>query len=279
MLSIVNDITGLTIEVDIMLDYTCVDQTLIYRRYDIEYENTNLPTNIIARMLPSDNLLREVAASVVYMRLKEVGPAVMTALQMRKPAEDIINDGLVAGMEIVSHLYARGMCHLPEVMMAAKSMEIGMSIAEKQIPGERNTKGKVVMHSAEGDPHDIGKNIAGVMLRSAGYTVVDMGKDVPVDSVVDKVLEIRPLMVTGTALMTTTMSAFPKAAAKLIERGMNIPYMVAGGAVNREFAESFDCGIYSKKALQTPPLVDKARNGYDWIAIRKEWDDITRGIQ
>jgi methanol corrinoid protein len=261
-----------------MLDYSCVDTEVIFRRYDIDHENTNLPTNIIARMLPTSPLLREIAASVVYMRFKEVGPSVMTALRMKVSAERIINDGLTVGMEIVSHLYSHGMYFLPEVMMAAKSMEIGISIAEKQIAGERDTKGKVIMHSAEGDPHDIGKNIAGVMLRSAGFTVIDMGKDVPVEEVVEKVMTSDPLIVTGTALMTTTMSAFPKAAALMREKGIDIPYMVAGGAVNREFAESFDGGIYSKRALQTPPIVEMVRSGYDWRRIREEWDKITRDV-
>ena len=59
---------------DSMLDYSCVDTDAIFRRYDIEHENTNLPANMIARMLPADNLLKAVAASVVYMRFKEVGP-------------------------------------------------------------------------------------------------------------------------------------------------------------------------------------------------------------
>ncbi|MDD7423995.1 MAG: cobalamin-dependent protein [Candidatus Methanomethylophilaceae archaeon] len=261
-----------------MLDYSCVDNESIFRRYDIESENTNLPANIIARMLPESMLLKEVAASVVHLRFKSVGPAVMRALQMRLSAEDVINDGLVKGMEIVSYLYSHGLYYLPEVMMAAKTMEIGIAIAEKQMPGKRCTKGIVVMHSAEGDPHDIGKNIAAVMLRSAGYTIVDLGKDVPVEDVVKTVKRIGPVMVTGTALMTTTMSAFPKAAEKLHEAGVDIPYMVAGGAVNREFAESFDGGIYSRKALQTPPLVEKARAGYDWRRIRKEWDEITREV-
>lgn len=261
-----------------MLDPDCIDHNHIFRRYDIEGENSDVPANIIAKMLPDRTFLKDVAASVAYIRLKDVGPAVMVALRMKIPPETIINEGLVAGMEIVSHLYTRGIYFLPEIMMAAKSMEIGISLAEKEIQGERIGKGKVIMHSAEGDPHDIGKNIAAVMLRSSGYRVIDLGKDVPVETVVKKVLEIRPLMVTGTALMTTTMSAFPKASKKLMENGIDIPYMVAGGAVNREFAESFDGGIYSKRALQTPPLVDRARNGADWRQIRNEWDDIVRTV-
>ena len=99
--------------------------------------------------------------------------------------------------------------------------------------GERVMKGHVVMMVAEGDPHDIGKNIAAVMLRSNGYGVTDMGRDVPVDDVVKTCLEVKPQLVTGTALMTTTMSAFPKVAQRLIENGMEIPFICAGGAVNR----------------------------------------------
>ena len=180
-------------------------------------------------------------------------------------------------MECVAKLYAEHIYYLPEIMMAAKTMEIGIAIAEKQIPGGRETKATIVMHAAEGDPHDIGKNIAAVMLRSSGYTVIDMGKDVAVSDVVAKVEEVKPLMVTGTALMTTTMTAFPRAAEILVKDGVNIPFMAAGGAVNREFAESFDLGIYSEKAPQTPPIADKVLAGYDWKRVRDEWDNIVGG--
>ena len=127
-----------------MLDYSCVDTDAIFRRYDIDHENTNLPANIIARMLPADTLLKEMAASVVHMRFKEVGPSVMAALRMRISAERIINEGLTAGMEIVSHLYSRGMYFLPEVMMAAKTMEIGISIAEDRKSTRLNSSHNVI---------------------------------------------------------------------------------------------------------------------------------------
>ena len=174
-------------------------------------------------------------------------------------------------MEIVAKLYAEHVYYLPEIMMAAKTMEIGIAIAEKQIPGGREAKATVVMHAAEGDPHDIGKNIAAVMLRSSGYNVIDMGKDVAVVDAVAKCVEVKPLFISGTALMTTTMTAFPRVAQGLIDAGMNIPMMGCGGAV---FANSYDLGIYSEKAPQTPPIADKILAGYDWKRIRDEWDDI-----
>ena len=259
-----------------MLSCEGADFSKVLKRYDIDMQVEVTPEEMAKKLLPSDPVFHKVAEEVMYMRFKTVGPTVMQALKERDPL-DIINNGLVAGMEVVAKLYAEHVYYLPEIMMAAKTMEIGIAIAEKQIPGGRETKATIVMHAAEGDPHDIGKNIAAVMLRSSGYTVIDMGKDVAVSDVVAKVEEVKPLMVTGTALMTTTMTAFPRAAEILVKDGVNIPFMAAGGAVNREFAESFDLGIYSEKAPQTPPIADKVLAGYDWKRVRDEWDNIVGG--
>ena len=260
-----------------MIDLNKIDFGSILRRYDAEAENTDSPEAVAAKMLPEDPILKEVASAVLYMKFKEVGPAVMKALQEGTAPLDIINKGLVVGMEIVSLLYAQHIYYLPEIMMAAKVMEVGIAIAEKQVPGGRATKGKMVMHAAEGDPHDIGKNIAAVMMRAAGYTVVDLGKDVPVDDVIASVKEEKPFMVSGTALMTTTMTAMKDGAAILEKEGITIPYMAAGGAVNRDFAESFNLGIYSAKAPMTPLIAEKVLAGYDYKKIREEWDSIVGG--
>lgn len=256
-----------------MIDYKGVDFGTILRRYDIEAQNETSPEAVAKKMLPADPVLKEVAETVLYMKFKDVGPATTKALQTHKPL-DIINKGLVVGMECVAKLYAEHIYYLPEIMMAAKTMEIGIAIAEKQIPGGRETKGTVVMHAAEGDPHDIGKNIAAVMMRSSGYNVIDMGRDVPVVDAVAKCVEVKPLFISGTALMTTTMTAFPAVAKGLQENGLNIPMMGCGGAVNRDFANSYDLGIYSEKAPQTPVLAQKMLEGYDWKKIREEWDNI-----
>ena len=259
-----------------MIDYSKVDFAKILKRYDVESQNETTPEAVAKKMLPADPILKEVAETVLYMKFKDVGPATTKALQSKQPL-DIINNGLVVGMECVAKLYAEHIYYLPEIMMAAKTMEIGIALAEKQVPGGLQPKATVVMHAAEGDPHDIGKNIAAVMLRSSGYTVIDMGKDVAVVDVVAEVEKVKPLMVTGTALMTTTMTAFPRAAEKLVADGVNIPFMGCGGAVNRDFANSYDLGIYSEKAPQTPIIAQKLLDGYDWKAIREHWDDIVNG--
>ncbi|MCL2712308.1 MAG: cobalamin-dependent protein [Methanomassiliicoccaceae archaeon] len=260
-----------------MLSKKGVDFGFILKRYDIEAENQNTPESIAKKMLPKDAVFKNCAEDVLYMRFKDIGKTVTEALKSKKPLE-IINEGLVAGMEVVSKLYADHIYYLPEIMLAAKTMEIGIAVAEKQLGGARKTKGVAVMHVAEGDPHDIGKNIAAVMMRAAGFTVIDLGRDVLVDDVVAAVVKEKPFLVTGTALMTTTMSAFPAIAAKMVAKGIKIPFMSAGGAVNREFSEAFELGIYSEKAPQTPPIADKIVAGYDWKKVQAEWDNIVRGV-
>ena len=256
-----------------MLDGKGIDFSKILKRYDVDLEVNDSPEELAKKLLPKDEVFGKVAEEVMFKRFKTVGPVVAEALKSRDPL-DVINNGLVAGMEIVAKLYAEHVYYLPEIMMAAKTMEIGIALAEKQIPGGRETKGLVVMHAAEGDPHDIGKNIAAVMMRSSGYNVIDMGRDVPVVDAIAKCVEVKPLFISGTALMTTTMTAFPAVAKGLVEAGLNIPFMGCGGAVNRDYANSYDLGIYSEKAPQTPILAQKMLEGYDWKQIREEWDNI-----
>ena len=189
----------------------------------------------------------------------------------------MIEQGLIKGMDVVGELYGRGIYYLPHVMVAADAMDRGVKLCESKMKGARETKGKVVMHVAEGDPHDIGKNIAAVLLKSNAYTVIDLGRDVPVTDVVNAVVENKPDVVTGTALMTTTMSAFPKIAERLQEKGIEVPFICAGGAVNRAYVESFPLGVYANKAVQGPSLANKAIEGADWRKLREDWDKITGG--
>ena len=259
-----------------MIDISSVNYDMVFRRYDILAEAKEKPEDIAAKILPKDPMLKKVAEDIVYMKHKDVEADVRIALG-KFSAEELVEKGLLKGMDVVSELYGRGIYYLPHVMVSADAFDKGIKLAEKNMKGDRVMKGNVVMMVAEGDPHDIGKNIAAVMLRSHGYGVVDMGRDVPVDDVVKTVLEVKPQLVTGTALMTTTMSAFPKVAQRLVENGMEIPFICAGGAVNRAFVESYPLGIYASAAAQGPALADKAIAGWDWKKIRSKWDDIHAG--
>jgi len=258
------------------MDFDSIKTESFLTRYDIVVETKETPQEIAARMYPPEPALRKVAEDVVFLKAKNIQEDVQAALAEFTPNQ-VIDGGLLRGIDIVSELYGRGIYYLPHVMVAADAFDKGIKLAEKNIAGGRETKGSVVMHAAEGDPHDIGKNIAAVMLKSNGYRVIDLGRDVLVDDVVKTVEAERPNVVTGTALMTTTMSAFPKVADRLQEKGINIPFICAGGAVNRAYVESFPMGVYAAKAAEGPRLVAKAVEGWDWRKIRENWDQLISG--
>jgi len=259
-----------------VIDLTGIDFEVIFKRYDILVEAKDKPEDIAAKILPKDPLLKKVAEDVVMMRYKDIEADTKAALTKFSP-EEIVDKGLLKGMEVVSELYGRGIYYLPQVMVAADAFDIGLKFAERTMKGQFLGKGKVVMHVAEGDPHDIGKNIAVVLFRSSGFGVVDMGRDVPVGDVVKTVTKTDADVLTGTALMTATMSAFPKIAQRLVEKGIEIPFICAGGAVNRSYIESFPLGIYAEKAAQGLIMANKAIDGWDWKKIRQNWDDIKNG--
>jgi len=259
-----------------MIDLKSVNYDRVLRRYDIQAEAKETPEELAAKMVPKDPALKKVAEDVVFMRYKNVQDDVTAALGKYGP-EEVIEQGLIKGMDVVGELYGRGIYYLPHVMVAADAMDRGVKLCESKMTGAREMRGKIVMHVAEGDPHDIGKNIAAVLLKSNGYNVIDMGRDVAVEDVVKTVEAEKPNVVTGTALMTTTMSAFPKVADRLQEKGINIPFICAGGAVNRAYVESYPMGVYANKAIQGPALANKALEGQDWRKLRENWDKITGG--
>jgi methanol corrinoid protein len=133
-------------------------------------------------------------------------------------------------------------------------------------------KGVIITHTAEGDIHDLGQKIVNALLRANGYEVIDLGKDVPVDDVVAAVKQYKPAMLTGTALMTTTMTAFERISKRLTREGINVPFVCGGGAVSEEYVTSFDLGIWGKDASQAPLMAADAVSGKDWRQLREKWN-------
>ena len=162
----------------------------------------------------------------------------------------------MVGMGVVTRLYDEGVIFLPNVMMSADAMLDGIEFIKEKAGKSPEVKGKIVCHVAEGDVHDIGKNIVVALLRASGYDVVDLGRDVPVDEVVAAVEKEKPLMLTGTALMTTTMYAFKEVNDKLLEKGYRIPFACGGGAVNQDFVSQYELGVYGEEAADAPKMAD-----------------------
>ncbi|MEM0214905.1 MAG: cobalamin-dependent protein [Archaeoglobaceae archaeon] len=254
-----------------------IDFDKIFVRYNVLEEEKKLglkPEELVKDIMPKDEPWKTIAYAVFKGDAKTALEETKKALEKFSPKE-IVDKGLAPGMHAVSKLYDDGIYYLPQVMLSADAMSAAVQFIEQKVgAGKVEKKGKVVMHVAEGDIHDLGKNLAKVFLVADGWEVIDLGRDVPVDEVVKAVEKHKPVMVTGTALMTTTMTAFPKIAKKLIEKGIKIPFICGGGAVNEDFVNTFELGVIAKKAHQAPKFAEAAKKGISWEELRAKWHEI-----
>lgn len=243
------------------------DYSNILARYDLTIEVARQA----ARRISADEILQKVADCVVKGDEEGAEQATKEALNSKSPME-VINEGLIPGMNEVSRLWDEGVYFLPQVILASDAMNAGIKLCEDTMGKAMDKKAKVVTHTAEGDIHDIGQVIVNALLNANGFEVINLGADVPVDKVVETCRVHNPVMVTGTALMTTTMTAFPKIAAQLKRLGLNTPFVCGGGAVSEEYVTGFELGIWGKEANQAPGMAEDALSGEAWDAMRNKWN-------
>jgi len=243
------------------------DFSNIFKRYDLDTEVKKQE----ARKISSDPVMQEIGKLVIEGEAEDIVGPVKKALETKKPI-DVINDGLIKGMNEVSRLWDEGIYFLPQVILAADAMNVGIALAEEKMGHAMARKGKVVTHTAEGDIHDIGQIIANALLNAGGFEVINLGCDCPVDTVVATVKAEKPIMVTGTALMTTTMTAFPRICHQLEAAGIVVPFISAGGAVAEEWSTSFPLSIWGKEDGWSCGLAEDALAGMSWEGMRSKWN-------
>lgn len=218
-----------------------------------------------------DAALQKVLQCVLEGDSDNVVAAVNEALESKDPMV-VINEGLIKGMNEVSRLWDEGEYYLPQAIVASDAMLTGLEICEKKLGKSLEKKGTVITHTAEGDIHDLGQKIVNALLRANGYEVIDLGKDVPVDDVIAAVKQHKPAMVTGTALMTTTMTAFERISNRLTKDGFATPFVCGGGAVSQEYVTGYNLGVYGKDASQAPGMANDAVNGLSWTQMREKYN-------
>ncbi|MDN5309535.1 MAG: methanol corrinoid protein [Methanolobus sp.] len=233
-----------------------IDPTKILVRYNVQKEKAQTPDQMAAEMYPKDEPAKSIAKAIFDGEEDDVIEGLEKAIEKGANPIKLIDDVLMPGMKIVTDLYDQGVVFLPNVMMSADAMLEGIEFCKESAGSAPKPKGKVVCHVAEGDVHDIGKTIVAALLRSAGYEVVDLGRDVPVDEVIAAVKKESPMMLTGTALMTTTMYAFKEINDRLLEAGIKVPFQCGGGAVNQDFVSSYQLGIYGEEAADAPKMAN-----------------------
>ncbi len=247
-----------------------VDPSKILVRYNVQKEKAQTPEEMAAEMYPSEEPAKTIAAAIFEGEEDDVIEGLEKAIEGGADPIGLIDDVLMPGMKIVTDLYDQGVIFLPNVMMSADAMLDGIEFCKEQGAAPK-AKGKVVCHVAEGDVHDIGKTIVAALLRAAGYDVVDLGRDVPVDEVIAAVKKESPMMLTGTALMTTTMYAFKEVNDRLLESGIKVPFQCGGGAVNQDFVTQYELGVYGEEAADAPKMADAILAGKGLAQLKESF--------
>ncbi len=186
------------------------------------------------------DILERLKNGVVEFDEDMVREAAQEALDVGMDALDAIMNGLVAGMEEVGELFDKGEYFVPEVLMCADALYAGLDILKPHVKKEDiKVSGQVVIGVVEGDVHDIGKNLVKMMFEVAGFEVIDLGKDVPLEKFVEESLNANADIVALSAMMTTTMLGMPKVIEMIREKNPNAKILIGGAPVSKESAEKW----------------------------------------
>ena len=173
------------------------------------------------------------------------------AIEQGVPAKTILDDGLIAGMNVVSEKFRKHEIFLPHVLLAAKAMYAGMDLLKPLFVKDKiPTRGKIVIGTVQGDLHDIGKNLVGIMLKGAGFEVIDLGKNVSAENFIDTAQKENADVIGMSALLTTTQPVMKKVVEKLKEKGLDnkIKTIIGGAPLSSEYADLIGANAYSYDA-------------------------------
>jgi len=175
-------------------------------------------------------------------------------------AVEILNDGLIPGMDVVGKKFKANEFYIPEVLIAARAMHAAMDIIKPLLSESgADTKGKIIIGTVQGDLHDIGKNLVGMMLEGGGYTVIDLGVDIPPKKFVEEIKKNGVKLIGLSALLTTTMIGM-KAVIDMIktdEKTADVKVMVGGAPLTQEYADSIGANGYAPDASSAVDLANE----------------------
>lgn len=179
-------------------------------------------------------------------------------------AKYIVQHGLVPIMKIIGQKFRSGELFIPDVLMSSRAFHASLYVLRPYLVNTRlSSKGIILVGTVAGDLHDIGKNMVTMMLQGAGYTVIDLGIDVPTDNFIDAIIEHKPDILALSALLTTTMGELGEVVKKLKERGLRhqVKIIVGGGPVTPEFAMGIDADAYATDAYNAVEAVNRLMDG------------------
>ena len=193
--------------------------------------------------------IEELAQAVETGKAKIVPQLVQEALDEGIDPMEILNKGMIDAMGVVGEKFKNNEIFVPEMLVAARAMKKGVDVVKPHLgAGNSATIGKMIMGTVAGDLHDIGKNLVIMMIESAGFEVVDLGVDVPVEKFVEAASEEGVKIVACSALLTTTMPAMEATVAALKATGKGYKIMVGGAPINQEYADKLGADAYTPDA-------------------------------
>ncbi len=188
----------------------------------------------------------------------EIGPLTASELESSEPIK-IVNEILIKALNEVGREYADGKLFLPQLISSAEAAKLAFEIITERMPAATVQKESVVLATVKGDVHDIGKNIVKTVLHSYGYSVIDLGKDVPIEAVVDACMAHKPLAVGLSALMTTTVASMEQTVKALKAAGCTAKIFVGGAVLTSEIAREIGADYYTADALEMVQVMETIR--------------------
>jgi len=198
-----------------------------------------------------------IKSAVVGGKRAEIKSLVQSAVDAGLDPNTIINEALIAAMDVVGKDFGSGKIFVPEMLVSAVTMKDGLDIVKPLLAGgQSQSRGTVIMATVKGDLHDIGKNLVTMMLEGAGFKVVDLGVDLSVEKLIGQVKAIRPDVLGLSALLTTTMPEIQNVIGELKTQGLRdkVKVMVGGAPVDRTFAEKIGADGYGANAAEAVAL-------------------------
>ena len=205
--------------------------------------------------MSKETILNKLKEAIEQLDKEKAEEAAKEAKAAGIEAMDAIQNGLGQGMNTISELFDEGEMFVPQILLAAEAFESSVAVLTADMLEEERNKtklGKVIVHTVQGDIHDVGKNIVKTMLAASGFEVIDLGRDVPVDDVVQKAIELDVDIISGSALMTTTMPSQRDIIKALEEEGVRdkIKCMFGGAPVSQEWVDKIGADAYGENAAE-----------------------------
>lgn len=207
------------------------------------------------------SILEEISEFLQKGKRKNVKALIEQALEEGIDPKIILKEGLMSGMSIIGGKFKREEVFVPDVMMAARAMNVGLSILEPKLVEAGNEPiGRVVIGTVQGDLHDIGKNLTTMLLKGAGFEIYDMGVDVSAEAFLEKAEEVNADIIGLSALLSTTMSQMKEVIDLLKEKNLRDKYivMIGGAPITNEFAEEIGADYYTPDAASAAEVAKKA---------------------